>query len=245
MDKTLPCQMDRPLSVIDHLEELRNRILFSLFLVILCTALAYSFVQQIMNFLVRSIGKLYFMSPTEAFWVQVKLAMFVGLYCALPFIFYQIWKFVEIGLKQNERKYVLPLSIASFILFTLGGAFCYFFVIPVAINFLLSYGSSTLLPLISVSKYLSFIGCLVFAFGFTFQLPLILMFLARMGIVNCASLRKFRRFAILGSFIVGAALTPTPDMVNQTLLALPIIVLYEMSIWLIKIFEKKKEVQSG
>ncbi|MCG2712687.1 MAG: twin-arginine translocase subunit TatC [Candidatus Omnitrophica bacterium] len=229
----------------DHLEELRNRILFCLVLIILCAALAYSFVEQIMAFLTRSIGTLYFMSPAEAFWVQVKLAMFAGLYCALPFIFYQIWKFVEIGLKQNERKYVLPMSIAGFILFTLGGVFCYFLVIPVAVRFLLSYGSSTLLPLISVSKYLSFIGCLVFAFGFTFQLPLILMFLARLGIVSCASLRKFRRFAVLGSFIIGAALTPTPDMVNQTLLALPIIVLYEMSIWLIKIFEKKKEVQSG
>ncbi|MFH1092937.1 MAG: twin-arginine translocase subunit TatC [Candidatus Omnitrophota bacterium] len=242
MDKTLPYKMDKPLSVMDHLEELRNRLLFCLFLILLCTALAYSFVQQIMAFLVRSIGTLYFMSPTEAFWVQVKLAMFVGLYCALPFIFYQIWKFVEIGLKQNERKYVLPMSIASFILFTLGGAFCYLLVIPVAVRFLLSYGSSTLIPLISVSNYLSFIGCLVFAFGFTFQLPLILMFLAGLGIVNCVSLRKFRRFAVLGSFFVGAALTPTADMVNQTLLALPIIVLYEMSIWLIKIFEKKKEV---
>lgn len=242
LDKPLPYEMDKPLSVMEHLEELRNRILFSLFLVLLCTGLAYSFVTKIMNFLVKSIGTLYFMSPTEAFWVQVKLAMFVGLYCALPFIFYQIWKFVELGLKQNERRYVLPLSIASFILFTLGGAFCYLFVIPVAVRFLLSYGSSTLLPMISVSKYLSFIGCLVFAFGITFQLPLVLMFLARMGIVNCKSLRKFRRFAVLGSFIVGAALTPTPDMVNQTLLALPIIVLYEISIWLIKIFEKKKEV---
>jgi sec-independent protein translocase protein TatC len=237
--------MDKPLSVMDHLEELRNRILFCLFLIILCTALAYTFVQQIMNIIVRSIGTLYFMSPAEAFWVQIKLALFIGLYSALPFIFYQIWKFVEIGLKQKEKRHVLPLSVGSFILFTIGGAFCYLFVVPVAVKFLLSYGSDTLVALISVSKYLSFIGCLVFAFGLTFQLPLVLMFLARIGIISSASLRKFRRFAVLGSFIIGAALTPTPDMVNQTLLALPIIVLYEMSIWLIRIFEKKKEVQSG
>jgi len=222
----------------DHLEELRNRILFSLVLIIICTALVYNFTTQIMDILVLSVGKLYFMGPAEAFWVKVKLALFVGLYCSLPFLFYQIWKFVELGLRKDERKQVLPLSISSFILFTIGGSFCYFFVIPVAIKFLLSYGSDTLVPLISVSKYLSFIGCLIFAFGGTFQLPLVLMFLARIGIVNVKLLRKFRRFAIIGSFIVGAALTPTPDMVNQTLLALPIIVLYELSILLIRIFER-------
>ncbi len=231
--------MDTPLSLMNHLEELRNRILFSLVLIIICTALVYNFTTQIMDILVLSVGKLYFMGPAEAFWIKVKLALFIGLYCSLPFLFYQIWKFVELGLRRDEKKQVLPLSISSFILFTIGGSFCYFFVIPVAIKFLLSYGSDTLIPLISVSKYLSFIGCLVFAFGGTFQLPLILMFLARIGIVNVKSLCKFRRFAIIGSFILGAALTPTPDMVNQTLLALPIIVLYELSILLIRIFERK------
>ncbi|MBU1044255.1 MAG: twin-arginine translocase subunit TatC [Candidatus Omnitrophica bacterium] len=231
--------MDTPLSLMDHLEELRNRILVSLVLIIICTALVYNFTTQIMDILVSSVGKLYFMGPAEAFWVKVKLAFFIGLYCALPFLFYQIWKFVELGLRRDEKKQVLPLTIFSFLLFTIGASFCYFFVIPVAIKFLLSYGSETLIPLISVSKYLSFIGCLVFAFGSTFQLPLVLMFMARIGIVNVKSLCQFRRFAILGSFIVGAALTPTPDMVNQTLLALPIIVLYELSILLIRIFERK------
>ncbi|MBU1088237.1 MAG: twin-arginine translocase subunit TatC [Candidatus Omnitrophica bacterium] len=231
--------MDTPLSLMDHLEELRNRILFSLVLIISCTALVYNFTTEIMNILVRSVGKLYFMGPAEAFWVKVKLAFFIGLYCSLPFLFYQIWKFVELGLRRDEKKQVLPLTIFSFLLFTIGACFCYFFVIPVAIKFLLSYGTETLIPLISVSKYLSFIGCLVFAFGSTFQLPLVLMFMARIGIVNARSLCKFRRFAVLGSFIVGAALTPTPDMVNQTLLALPIIVLYELSILLIRIFERK------
>jgi sec-independent protein translocase protein TatC len=232
--------MDTPRSLMEHLEELRNRILFSVVLIIICMALVYNFTSQIMSILVLSVGKLYFMGPAEAFWVKVKLAFFIGLYCALPFLFYQAWKFIEIALRRDEKKHVLPLTVASFILFTIGGSFCYFFVIPVAIKFLLSYGSDTLVPLISVSKYLSFIGCLVFAFGATFQLPLVLMFLARIGVVNVKSLVKFRRFAILGSFIVGAALTPTPDMVNQTLLALPIIVLYELSILLIRIFERKE-----
>jgi sec-independent protein translocase protein TatC len=231
--------MDTPRSLMDHLEELRNRILVSLVLIIVCSTLVYNFTPQIMDILVKSVGKLYFTSPAEAFWVKVKLAFFIGLYCALPFLFYQLWKFIELGLRRDEKKHVLPLSIASFGLFTLGAGFCYFLVIPVAIKFLLSYGSDTLIPLISVSQYLSFIGCLVFAFGGTFQLPLVLMFLARIGIVNVRALTKFRRFAILGSFIIGAALTPTPDMVNQTLLAVPIIVLYELSILLIRIFERK------
>ncbi|MBU4305113.1 MAG: twin-arginine translocase subunit TatC [Candidatus Omnitrophica bacterium] len=231
--------VDRPRSVFEHLEEIRNRIIFCLFLIAVCSALTYSFIPRIMALIIRSVGKLYFMAPTEAFWVQVKLALFIGFYCALPFIFYQVWRFVEIGLKQNEKRFILPLALGSFVLFTLGGSFCYVFVIPVAVKFLLSYGSETLVPLISVSKYISFIVCLVLAFGFTFQLPLILMFLARIGMVTSRILRNYRRFAVLGSFVIGAALTPTPDMVNQTLLAVPLIVLYELSIWLIRIFEHK------
>ncbi|MBI4846108.1 MAG: twin-arginine translocase subunit TatC [Candidatus Omnitrophica bacterium] len=229
---------DKPRSVIEHLEELRSRIFFSLFLVIICSALVYSFIPQVMNFIIKPVGKLYFMSPAEAFWVQVKLAFFLGLYCALPFVFYQAWKFVEVGLKRNERCLIFPLALASFILFTLGAGFCYFLVVPVAVRFLLSYGLETLVPLISVSRYLSFIGSLIFSFGITFQLPLAIMVLARIGLINSKILRQMRRFAVLAGFIVGAALTPTVDMLNQTLLALPIIVLYELSIWLVKILEK-------
>ncbi|MFH2144489.1 MAG: twin-arginine translocase subunit TatC [Candidatus Omnitrophota bacterium] len=231
---------DKPCSVMEHLEELRNRILLSLGLIVICTTVVYALIPQVMSVIIKSIGKLYFMAPTEAFWVQVKVALFVGFYCSLPFVFYQIWKFVELGLKQNEKRFILPLSIASFILFSAGGAFCYFLVIPVAIKFLLSYGSDELIPLISVSKYISFIGALIFAFGVTFQLPLAMMFLAKAGIVNSTILSRWRRMAVLGAFIIGAALTPTPDMVNQTLLALPIVVLYELSIWLVRIFEIKK-----
>lgn len=227
----------------EHLEELRKRIIFSFVLILVCTFLVYSFIPKIMNFIAKPVGKLYFMSPSEAFWIQVKLAFFIGLYCALPFVFYQIWRFIEIGLRQNEKHFILPLSIASFLLFSLGGSFCYFLVLPAAIKFLLSYGSDSLVPLISVSKYISFVFCFVFAFGITFQLPLILIFLAKMGIVTSQALWKFRRLAILGSFILGAALTPTPDMVNQTFLALPIIVLYEISIWLVKIFERKNALE--
>ncbi|MCP4649040.1 MAG: twin-arginine translocase subunit TatC [PVC group bacterium] len=233
-------RMDNPLSIIQHLEEMRNRILISLLLIIVCTSLGYSFIPQIMKIITKPVGKLYFMGPTEAFWVQLKVALFVGLYFSLPFIFYQVWKFVEIGLKQKERSFLGPLSFSSFFLFSVGGAFCYLIVIPVAMKFLLSYGSSILQPLISVSKYVSFIGCMIFAFGITFQLPLVMLFLGRLGIVQDQALRKFRRFAIVGSFIIAAALTPTPDMVNQTLLALPIIVLYELSIWLVKIFGRKE-----
>lgn len=232
--------VDKPCSVIEHLEELRNRILSSLCLIVICTALAYTFTPQIMSLIIKSVGKLYFMAPGEAFWAQVKVACFVGFYCSLPFVFYQIWKFIELGLKQKEKRFILPLSISSFILFSAGSAFCYFLVIPVAIKFLLSYGSSELIPLISVSKYVSFIGALIFAFGVTFQLPLVMIFLAKAGIVDSRILARWRRMAALGAFIIGAALTPTPDMVNQTLLALPIIVLYELSIWLVRIFEIKR-----
>ena len=233
-------KIDKPRSIMDHLEELRNRIIISLVLIIVCMGLGYSLIPQVMPIISEPIGKLYFMSPTEAFWVQLKIAFFIGLYFSLPFIFYQIWKFIELGLKQHEKRLVLPLSFSSFLLFTGGAGFCYMVVIPVAIKFLLSYGSDLLVPLISVSKYVSFLGCMLFAFGSTFQLPLVMMFLARMGLVNSKLLKKFRRFAIVGSFIVAAILTPTPDMVNQTFLALPIIILYEISIWLVQWFKPVK-----
>ena len=219
---------DKPLSIMYHL------------LIIVCMSLGYSLIPKVMPIISEPIGKLYFMSPTEAFWVQLKVAFFIGLYFSLPFIFYQAWKFIELGLKKYEKRLVLPLSFCSFLLFTGGAGFCYFVVIPVAIKFLLSYGSPLLVPLISVSKYVSFLGGMLFAFGITFQLPLVMMFLARMGIVNSQILKNARRFAIVGSFIVGAILTPTPDMVNQTFLALPIIILYELSIWLVKLFKLKK-----
>ncbi len=231
--------IDKPLSLMDHLEELRNRIIISLVLIIVCSCLVYSIVPQIMNMITKPVGKLYFMNPMEAFWVQVKLAFFIGLYCSLPFIFYQVWKFVELGLRQSEKRFILPLAISSFMLFSIGGSFCYFLVIPIAVKFLMSYGTPTLIPLISVSEYLGFVGSLVFAFGITFQLPLVLMFLASFGIVDQSRLRKFRGFAILGSFIIGGALTPTPDMINQTLLAVPLIILYEISILLIAGFKPK------
>jgi len=232
---------DTPRSIIEHLEEMRRRIIFSLAMLAVCTALVYAHVPAVLNHIVRPAQKLYFMAPAEAFWVQVKLALMIGAYCALPLIFYQAWRFVEIGLRRGEKQFLLPLAAGSFLLFTAGGGFCYYFVVPVAVRFLLSYGSDVLVPLLSVSRYVSFLGTLVFAFGITFQLPLVLLFLARLGMVQSARLRVFRRYAVLLSFIIGAALTPTPDMVNQALLAVPLIILYEISIWLVKLFEVKNK----
>jgi len=237
-----PYARDYPQALMEHLEELRNRLLICIGLVAVCMALVYAHIPRIMALLTRGVGKLYFMAPTEAFWVQVKVAFLAGGYCALPFIFYQVWRFVEIGLRHTERRFLLPLSIASFVLFSAGAGFCYLVVIPVAVRFLLSYGSDTLVPLISVSRYVSFVGTLMAAFGLTFQMPLVIMVLGRMGLVNSRMLRKFRRIAIVASFIAAAALTPTPDIVNQTLLAVPMIVLYEVSIWLVRPFESKEVV---
>ncbi len=224
---------DRPMSVIEHLAELRARILLSILIIVLFSSGAFMFVPRLMPLISRLVGQLYFMAPAEAFWVQLKLSLFIGLYLSLPFVLYQIWRFVELGLYQGEKKLLLPLTLLSFMLFTAGAAFCYILVIPAAVRFFLSYASASLVPLISVSRYLSFIGYMMIAFGLTFQLPLALSLLARIGLVNSSKLRHWRRYAILLSFVAAAALTPTPDMVNQTLLALPMILLYEASIWMI------------
>ena len=227
----------------EHLGELRVRIVRSLIALLVGLGLALPFSQKIVDYLARPVQaaghNLVFLALTEAFWVQMKVAVIVGLFIAAPAILWQVWRFVAPGLHDHERKYAAPFVIVGSLLFLGGGAFSLKVVTPFAIQFLLSYSRPGLQPMISIGSYVDFLLKFTLAFGLVFELPLVLTVLARMGVVTPAGLAKNRKYAILGAFVAGAILTPTPDAFNQTMMAGPLIILYEVGIVSARIFGRR------
>ncbi|MBU3912356.1 MAG: twin-arginine translocase subunit TatC [Candidatus Omnitrophica bacterium] len=225
------------LTFTEHLEELRQRIIRSLVFVIIASILTYAFTDKILIFLSKPAGRLVFIAPAEAFITRIKLALFGGLYLSLPLILYEVWGFVSSGLERTERKYALLFSVFSFILFTAGTLLGYFVIVPIGLNFLLSFSSEYLQPMISVGRYTSFVMSLSFAFGLVFQLPLAILFLTKTGIVTPEFLSRNRKYTIVIIFIAAAVFTP-PDVITQCLMAIPLLALYEISIFLSRIARK-------
>ena len=185
--------------------------------------------------------KLVFLAPAEGFWMNMKISLVAALILALPMIFHQLWGFVSPGLHSKEKKYVVPFVFIATFLFLVGAAFCFFIVLPFAMSFLLTYKvGDFMMPMLSVGQYVDFCLKFVLAFGAVFELPVIIVFFTRMGFVTTKTLAKNRRYSILIAFIVAAILTPTPDVFNQTLMAVPMIVLYEVGILASRIFAVKK-----
>lgn len=234
MPRHSPGMHDKKITVIGHLEELRVRIIKSLIVISVVSCYVYSIAGRLLAIVARPVGKLIFTEPAEAFLSYVKIALWGGLILSSPFVIYQLWQFISAGLKPQERKYIALFGPFSFVLFAAGGAFGYCVIIPVGIKLLLSFSSDYLVPMISVSNYISFVGMLVVAFGIVFQLPLLCLFLTKTGIITPTFLTRKRRHAIVIIFIVAAALTP-PDIVSQFLMAIPLLVLYELGILLSKV----------
>ena len=235
--------VDDKMPFMEHLGELRTRIVRSLMGLLVGLGIALPFSQKIVDYLARPVratgNNLVFLSLTEAFWVQMKVAVIVGLFIAAPAILWQVWAFVAPGLHQHEKKYATPFVLIGSVLFIGGGAFSLKVVTPYAITFLLSYSRPGLQPMISIGSYVDFLLKFTLAFGLVFELPLAITLLARMGIVTPAMLAKNRKYAILGAFIAAAILTPTPDAFNQTLMAGPLIILYEVGIICARIFGRR------
>jgi sec-independent protein translocase protein TatC len=236
---------DGKMPFMEHLGELRTRIMRSLIALLIGLAIAFPFSQTVVDWLARPIQKsgntLVFLAVTEAFWVQMKVALFLGLFIAAPAILWQVWRFVEPGLHRREKKYAVPFVIIGSLLFIGGGAFSLLVVTPNAIAFLLSYARPGLQPMISIGNYVDFLVKFTLAFGAVFEVPLAMTLVARMGLVSPKAFAKNRKYAILGAFIAGAILTPTPDMVNQSLMAGPIILLYEIGIVAARIFGRARK----
>jgi len=236
--------VDDKMPFMEHLGELRVRIVRSLYGVLAGAAIALPFSQRIVDWLALPVTRLghdlVFTAPAEAFWVQMKVALITGVFISAPGILWQVWAFIAPGLHKHERKYAAPFVIIGSLMFVGGGAFALLVVTPYAIEFLLSYARATLQPMITIENHVGFILKFTLAFGLVFELPLILTILARMGVVTPKMLARNRKYAILGAFIVSAILTPTPDMFNQSLMAGPIIVLYEIGILAARIFGRSR-----
>ncbi len=243
-------------SFTSHFVELRNRLLNSLIFILVAFIISYIFAEQIYSFLVEPYAsavkddqnsrRLIFTALHETFITYIKVAFFAAIFFGSPIILIQIYKFIAPGLYKNEKKAILPYLISTPILFLLGGTLVYYLVMPLAIKFFLSFetlGSSTSLPIQlepKVNEYLSLIMRLIFAFGISFQLPVLLNLLARIGVVNSNYLKNRRRYVIVIIFALAAILTP-PDPITQIGLAIPLLLLYELSIFTVKFTEKKKE----
>lgn len=233
----------REMSFLDHLEELRSRIIKSLFSVIILSIVAYLFSERLLNFLTSPLPPdqlVYFLSPTEAFSTRIKISLIAGIIVSAPVIFYHIWKFVVPGLFTKEVKLIVPVVLSSTIFFLVGATFCFLFVLPVSIKFLMGFGTNKLKPMIQIKDYISFVCYMSLAFGAVFELPVISFFLGRIGLINAKTFIKGRKYAIVIILIVAAIVTPTPDAFTQLMLAGPLYFLYEVSIIVLKITAKKK-----
>ncbi|WP_022847211.1 MULTISPECIES: twin-arginine translocase subunit TatC [unclassified Desulfurobacterium] len=227
-----------------HLEELRSRLFKSVISIFVGFLICWPFRKDILLFLERPLpdylkGKLVFFSPPEAFFTALKICFFGGMIIAMPFILYQVWKFIEPGLYPHEKKFVIPFLFFSFLFFSIGVCFAYFIMIPFALRFLLGFMGNLLVPQIGIGNYISFVIQLTLAFGFVFLLPVVVGLLAKLGVINHKLLEKNRKFAILIIFIVAAILTP-PDVVSQIMMAVPLLFLYELSIMVAKVLGNKE-----
>jgi len=222
-----------------HLEELRKRIIYCVVAIIVFSIASYGFADRLLYFLAKPIGKLVFVKPMEAFMSYLKLSVFCGLLFSVPVLLYHLWAFISPGLMPNEKKYVAVYGPMSILLFFIGSAFAYFIVVPFGVKFLLSYGNSWLVPMITVENYVSFFCVTFLVFGVIFELPVLVLLLSQLGVVTPSLLRKNRRYIILVIFIVAAILTP-PDVFSQIIMVIPLMILYEFSIFISYLGGRKK-----
>lgn len=243
--KAAPQHSDDATPLVEHLKELRFRLMVGIGAVFVGFLLCYAFKEALFVWLTAPLFETFghqmvFTAPHELFFTYLKLCFLGGFFIGMPILFDQIWRFIAPGLFAEEKKVVLPFLLATPLLFYAGGAFSYFVIMPLAIDFFLGFANDAIMPLPSAREYLSFFIKLTFGFGLAFELPVLLLILAKVGLVNAGRLVWFRRYSWLCILIASAVLTP-PDPLSQVLLALPMVFLYEFSIFLIRRSEKKAQ----
>ncbi len=234
--------MDRD-AIFSQLDRLRWAFIRTLAAILVAAIAGYAVSRPLLEFLHRPLESvpLRFLRLTEPFFAYIKVALFAGLFVVLPFIIRELWLAVApIFIGDAARKYVWGITLAASVLFYAGATICYVFVLGAAVPFLLNFGGDQLQPFLSVSDYLGLVMTLLLASGVMFELPLVLLVLGRVGIVNAKMLSRFRRYAVVLNAVVAAVLTPTPDAYTMLLMMLPLLVLYELSVILVRIFGKPR-----
>lgn len=234
-----------------HLEELRKRLIYSLISVVICFLICYFFKEFLFKILTLPLvavlpekSSMIFTSLPEAFFTYLKVSFFGALFLSAPIVLYQIWKFISPGLFPTEKKYAFPFVFFSTIFFVGGALFAYYAVFPIGFKFFVGFATESIRPMFTIREFLAFACKLLLAFGVIFELPIFMFFLAKVGVVNSRMLAAKRKYAILLIFIAAAVLTP-PDIVTQILMAIPIMLLYEISVWIVKLGEKKTTENEG
>lgn len=241
---------EKGMGLLDHLGELRSRLVKASLGVAAGFGLCWYYVdflftlltQPLLNALPVGTHAQYTTLP-EAFFIRMEIAFIGALFVASPVIFYQIWAFIAPGLYDEEKRHIIPIALLSAIFFAGGAVFCYYIVFPFAFNFFIGYSTPEIVVTPKISDYINFVLKLLFAFGIIFEMPIFTLFLSRMGILTAKMMRKGRKYAIVGIFIIAAILTP-PDVVSQLLMACPMLALYELSIGVAAIFGRKPEKES-
>ncbi len=231
----------------EHLEELRYRLFRIIIAAFVGFLICYVFKERLFDILMQPLVKvlpeassMIFTGLPEAFFTYLKVSLVAGIFVASPYIFFQIWKFVGPGMYDTERKFIIPIAFISAVFFVVGALFGYFVVFPIGFQFFMGFANEMIQPMPSLREYFSFAVKLLFAFGIAFELPLFIFFLARLGIVNSKGLRKQRKYAVLVIFLAAAFLTP-PDIISQVLMSGPLILLYEVSIWVAYIWGRERK----
>ena len=257
-------QQEQALPFMSHLTELRRRLIWTVVIIAIAFFACFNYSDILYHWLIKPMHEsivlsiappyisflprekvydLVFLAPAEAFWTHMKVALIAAIAFTAPLLFWQVWAFISPGLLKKEKRMAIPFVGVTSILFLVGVSFCFMVVLPFAMNFLLNFRTESLTPMISVEKYVDFCLKFILAFGAIFELPVIIVFLSRLGIITPQALAKNRKYSVLVAFIVAAVLTPTPDAFNQTLMAGPIIILYEIGILAARLLGRKKPVE--
>jgi sec-independent protein translocase protein TatC len=233
---------DKQLALLGHLSELRHRLIRSVIAVLIATVISFVFAKQIFYILILPTGgiNLIFIEMTEMIGTYMKVSLASGIILAMPYLVYQVVMFVTPALTRKEKKYVYLVLPWIALMFMGGVVFSYFVLIPPATRFLLTFGSDIAVPQIKIGNYISIVTRLLLAIGLVFEMPVVTTFLARLGVITPKWLASKRKGAIIFAFILAAIITPTFDPINQSLVAVPLIILYEMSIWLAKLVQRKE-----
>jgi sec-independent protein translocase protein TatC len=241
------------MTFIEHLEEFRKRLIVCIAAMLVGFGVSWYFSEELLRLLLYPLlpllpqfhGELIYTGLAEPFMLYLKISLLAGAFLASPVIFYQIWSFISPGLRLQEKKYALPFILFSTIFFVGGALFGFLVVFPMAFKYFLSLTASFFSPKISIKEYFGFASRVLLAFGLVFEFPVVAVILARIGILDEVFLRKYRKYSIVVIFIAAAVLTPGPDPISQVCLALPLYILYELSIFLVKIFKKKPAAEAN